>query len=181
MDTPGQGTWGLWDLQLSSEGCKDLGLGSLVSPTRTTGHGWSRPGGPGSPFWPFIPFRPGTPRSPWARRKMGCDGGCQAQGTSNVPHRDGPGAGSPLPCCPQTAFLPAPTPPSLCFLPDPHVLSSPPAPSFSLLASLLLSSYPSRSLHLPHLLSTLAPVSFFSSRSRETLSKRLKVKPDNEV
>ena len=79
------------------------------------------------------------------------------------------------------AFLPAPTPPSLCFLPASHVLSSPPAPSFSLLASLLLSSYPSHSLHLPHLLSTLAPVSFFSSRSRETLSKRLKVKPDDEV
>ena len=122
MDTPGQGTWGLWDLQLSSEGCKDLGLGSLVSPTRTTGQGWSRPGGPGSPFWPFIPFRPGTPRSPWARRKMGCDGGCQAQGASNVPHRDGPGAGRPLPCCPQT---------SLCSLPPrTH-------PAFSLLSSCL--------------------------------------------
>ena len=123
VDTPGQGTQGLWDLQLSSEDCKDLGWGSHVSPTRTTGHGWSRPGGPGSPFWPFIPFRPGTPRSPWARRKMGCDGGCQAQGASNVPQRDGPGAGSPLPCCPQT---------SLCSLPPPTY------PAFSLLASCLL-------------------------------------------
>lgn len=171
VDTPGQGTQGLWDLQLSSEDCKDLGWGSHVSPTRTTGHGWSRPGGPGSPFWPFIPFRPGTPRSPWARRKMGCDGGCQAQGASNVPQRDGPGTGSPLPCCPQTGLcsLPCPTYPAFSLLASClHVLSSPPAPSFSLLAS-LLSSCPSLSLHLSHLLSTLALVSFFSSRSRETL------------
>lgn len=79
------------------------------------------------------------------------------------------------------AFLSPPTPAFSLLASCLHVLSFPPAPSFSLLASLLLSSCPSLSLHLPHLLSTLTPVSFFSSRSRETLSKRLKVKPDNEV
>lgn len=34
---------------------------------RTTGHGWSSPGGPCSPFWPFRPRRPCPPLSPWRR------------------------------------------------------------------------------------------------------------------
>lgn len=169
-------------MQLSSEdgedvgptlagGDKVLGWGSCAAPIRTTGHGWSRPGGPGSPFWPFIPFRPGTPRSPCAKAGMAVAARPRAPPPPLRKKGLGPAARFPV-----SLFLPRFPRPASCL---PHLFHLLPA-LFTCFPPLFLLLPPS--LHLPptaplspclsHLLSTLAPVAFLSSRSRETLTKR---------
>lgn len=178
MRTPGQGQHGLWDLYANSENRGDVG------------RRWQRPGlGDPACFDTYhrtwlvqawrsrltllalhsFPARDAT----FPLNEKGDEGMAMVAmpRLPPTPLRDALGA------CSHPALLPASRPPpahpaslpASC-LPCPFCLSlplfSPPAPS------------PPR---LPHLFSTFAPVAFLSSRSGETLTKGLKVKPENKV
>lgn len=162
-------------MQLSSEdregvgltmvgGQKDLGAGTSSDTyhrTRLVQARWSR-----LALLALHSFPAGDPSLSLCRRGDGGIGHLlPGSGTSNTSLRDAPGVSLP------TSRPPAQPGFSLPASPEPPL---PPAsfPRF------LLPQFPSS---CPHLLSTLAPITFLSSGSRKTLTKGLEAKPENDA
>lgn len=137
---------------------------------------------PAHPSGPSLLSGRGCLAPPAQERRWGYGHGCRAQDASSTSER---WAWGWLPPCPA-----APIPASTCShlslpascLPCPIRLFPPLylPPSFCPLAPSPL-QLPLFSPRLPYLLSTFTPVAFLSSGSRETLTRGLKVKPENEV